>query len=350
MKELSIRERIELFWAGERPDRIPYTIYQNEWRHTSADPAWEGLYARGLGVTWHLPSVREFHDNMEYREERSEVQGKEFVKQRLITPLGEIYQTFLDDWQQKFYLESAQDYEVMTWIVEHARLEPVYDEWLRRSEEIGPSGVPLVMLGRTPNQSILVDLVGLENYAYHLVDLGDEMEALYQALLVKFRRKAELAAGGPGRFVSVLENFTADTLGPARYRKVLLPVYSECFPMLQAGGKIVGTHYDGQLSAVKKQIAEAPIDLIESLTPPPEGDMTLAECRAAWPEMLFWSNINVECYDLPAEELKQVVLSRVAEGAPDGRRLAFEVSEQYPANWCESLGVVLEALRETQQG
>ena len=78
--------------------------------------------------------------------------------------------------------------------------------------------------------------------------------------------------------------------------------------------------------------------------------MSLAECRAEWPEKLFWSNINVECYYLPPEQLKRVVLERVAEAAPDGRRLAFEVSEQYPDNWRESIPVVLEALRETQQG
>ena len=349
MKPLSICERIELFWSGERPDRIPYTIYQNEWRHTSSDPAWEAMYAQGLGVTWHLPSVRVLQNQVEFLVEPSEVQGKKFVRRILRTPIGEIFETFLDDWQQKFYLETAQDYAVMTWIVEHTRLEPAYNDFLRRSEEIGPHGVPLVALGRTPNQSILVDLVGLENYAYHLVDLGDEMEALFHALLVRFRRGVELVAAGPGRFVSVLENFTADTLGPARFRKVLLPVYEECFPMLQASGKIVGVHYDGQLSAVKKLISQAPVDLIELLTPPPEGDLTLAECRAAWPEKLFWSNINVECYYLPADQLKRVVLERVAEAAPDGRRLAFEVSEQYPENWRQSIPVVLEALLETQQ-
>lgn len=350
MKELSIRERVELFWAGEQPDRIPYTIYQNEWRHTASDPAWQAMYAQGLGVTWHLPSVREVHEGVEFLRETSDEGGKQFERRSLRTPVGEIYETFLDDWQQKFYLETPQDYAVMTWIVEHTSLEPAYDEWLRRSEEIGPSGVPLVALGRTPNQSILVDLVGLENYAYHLADLSGEMQALFEALLAKFRRKVDLAAAGPGRFVSVLENFTADTLGPARYRKVLLPVYEECFPVLRSAGKIVGVHYDGQLSAVKQQIAQAPVDLIESLTPPPEGDMTLTECRATWPEKLFWSNINVECYYRPPEELKRVVLERVAEAAPDGRRLAFEVSEQYPDNWRESIPVVLEALRETQQG
>ncbi len=348
MKPLSIRERVELFWAGERPDRIPYTIYQNEWRHTASDPAWNAMYEQGLGVTWHLPTVREYHKGVEFKVENSQVDGKAFVRRILRTPVGEIYETFLDDWQQKFYLESAQDYAVMSWIVRHTELSPCYEEFMRRSGEIGPNGVPMVALGRTPNQSILVDLVGLENYAYHLADLREEMEELFQALLDKFRRKVQLAAGGPGRFVSVLENFTADTLGPARYRKVLLPVYQELFPMLQSAEKIVGVHYDGQLAAVSKLISQAPVDLIESLTPPPEGDLTLNECRALWPEKLFWSNINVACYYLPPAELKRVVLERVQQAAPDGRRLAFEVSEQYPDNWKESLPVVLEALQETQ--
>jgi hypothetical protein len=50
---------------------------------------------------------------------------------------------------------------------------------------------------------------------------------------------------------------------------------------------------------------------------------------------------------LPPEKLKQVVLERVEQAAPDSRRLAFEVSEQYPANWRKSIPVVLEALKET---
>ena len=110
----------------------------------------------------------------------------------------------------------------------------------------------------------------------------------------------------------------------------------------------MGTHYDGKLASCKKLIAEAPIDLIESLTPPPEGDMPLAECRAIWPDKLFWSNINVECYYLPPQELRQLVLDRVAQAAPDGRRLALKVSEQYPDNWAESIPVVLDALKETR--
>jgi len=52
---------------------------------------------------------------------------------------------------------------------------------------------------------------------------------------------------------------------------------------------------------------------------------------------------------LPPAELKATVLSRVEQAAPDGTKLAFEVSEQYPANWKDSIPIVLEALKETRR-
>lgn len=344
---MEIRERIEAFWSGERPDRIPFTIYQNEWRHTASAPEWIPLFKKGLGVTWHLPTVQEtWAPQIEPTHQEYKQDGQLHEVITIQTPLGAIRETYIDGWRQKFFLETAQDYAVMTYIVKNTRLEPDYAGFQAMDQKIGPYGIPLIMFGRTPLQRILVDWVGLENFSYHLVDLHDEMMALYQAQFEMLRKKAVLVAEGPGRFVSVLENFTAESLGPARYRQFLLPVYQEIFPILQSSGKIIGTHYDGQLSSCKKWIAEAPMDLIESLTPPPEGDMTLTEARAAWPNKLFWSNINVDLYYRPADELKRIVCERVAEGAPDGRRFAFEVSEQYPDNWQTSLGYVLDALEE----
>lgn len=346
---MNIRERLEVFWAGERPDVIPFTIYQNEWRHTQHDPAWQSLYEKGLGVTWHLPTFREvWPKDVEQRDESVTQNGKTLRKRLITTPVGEIFELYEDDWRQKHFLESAQDYAVMTYLAKNLEIVPTYEKYYEMERMIAPYGVGMPFTGRTPNQVILVDYVGLENYAFHLFDLEAEMMELYEALLNNFRKKVQLVAEGPGTFVSVLENFTAETLGPRRYKQLLMPVYEECFPILRQAGKIVGTHYDGQLASCKDLIAQAPIDLIESLTPPPEGDLTLAEARAVWPEKLFWSNINVACYDLPPEELKAEVLKRVEEGAVDGCKLAFEVSEQYPDNWAESLHVVLDALEATR--
>ena len=347
---MTVTERIEAFWSGERPDEIPFTIYHNEWRHTAGDVSWFGLLHQGLGVVVHLPTWKsQFADGIEHIVTKYTENNHVMEHRKIKTPIGEIEEILMDGWRQKFFLKSAKDYAVMTYIVRNTRVVPDYGTFIRKESQMKPYGIPLVELGRTPNQVILVDMAGLENYSYHLVELSFEMHELYEALLVSYRKKAEIVAAGPGRFVSVLENFTAETLGPDRYNELLLPVYQEIFPWLKSSGKIIGTHYDGKLSSCRDVIAGAPIDVIESLTPPPEGDMTLAECRAAWPDKLFWSNINVDCYNLPASKLEQTVLERVAQAAPDGRGLAFEISEQYPANWIVSIPVVLKALKKTRK-
>ena len=78
--------------------------------------------------------------------------------------------------------------------------------------------------------------------------------------------------------------------------------------------------------------------------------MTLGQARAAWPEKLLWSNINVSTWELPPERLRREILQRVADGSDGGARLAFEISEDLPANWEQSVPVVLEALREIRAG
>ncbi len=346
---MNIRERMEAFWSGERPDQIPYTIYDWEWRHTADDPAWQPLFAAGLGVSWHFPTTTTTYPGVEDVTETWQEGGRTLSRRTLRLEDGAVYETFVDGWRTKFLLETAEDYAVMTRIVRRARIEPTYDTYHAWEAAMPDCGVALVDMQRTPFQVILVDYAGAGQFPYHLYDFTAEVHELYTALLANFRRVIELVAAGPGHYVAVLENFTAEMLGPARYRDFLLPVYNECFPILRGAGKIVGTHYDGRLASCRDLIAGAPIDLIESLTPPPEGDMTLAEARAAWPDKLFWSNLNIGCYSLPPDALRQLVLDRVAQGAPDGRRLAFEVSEQFPANWRESMLTVLRALEETRR-
>lgn len=345
---MTLRQRLEAFWAGERPDQIPFTIYQNEWRHTADDPAWLPMFEQGLGVTWYIPSYELRWRDVEVVHDHASEEGREVRRETWRSPVGEVTATWVDGWHDKYFLEGADDYRVMTDIVRRTEVVPAYDAFLAREAELPWFGVAIPVIGRTPLQTILVDLAGLENFAWHLFEYEEPLRELYEALLDRFRRIVEIVAEGPGHYVSNLENFTAETLGPRRYEEFLLPVYEECFPWLHQAGKIVGCHYDGQTASCKELIARAPIDLIESLTPPPEGDMTLAEARAAWPDKLFWSNINVSLYELPPEELKRIVLERVEEAAPDGRRLAFEISEQYPHNWRQSVPVILEALRETR--
>ena len=345
---MTIHERLEMFWAGERPDQIPYTIYHNEWRHTQDDPAWNAMFEAGLGVTCPVAAYKTQERDVERAVTTEVVDGASIRKETLNTSEGAIWQTWKDGWHDQYLLKTAEDYRVMTDIVRNTTLLPNYDRVESHRNTIGPYGVQLLSIGRTPLQTILVDFAGLENFAFHLMDFEGEVRKLYDTMMEKFRQTVEITSKAPGRFVSNLENFTAESLGPDRFTEFLLPVYEECFPVLHDAGKIVGCHYDGRTACCKEVIAKAPIDLIESLTEPSEGDQTLSEARAIWPDKLFWSNIRVGDYNLPPAELRTKVLSMVEAGSVNGRLLAFEVSEQYPDNWRESMPVALDALKETR--
>jgi len=340
---VTIHQRLEEFWRGARPDQIPYSIYYWSWKDVKDDPAWTAMCAAGLGVTHHLWATSEAWQGVQV--ENLPV-GPDRSRQVLHTPVGQLSSTTHNGWHDEYLLKTAADYRVMTWIINNTVVEPGLDQYRQALAELPAFAVPLLQIGRTPLQEMLVDFAGLENFAIHLYEFETEVRELYAALLARFRQRVAIAAQAPGTFVSNLENFTAESLGPDRFEQFLLPVYRECFPILQAAGKIVGCHYDGRTAACRAAIARAPINLIESLTEPPEGDQTIAECRQAWPDKLFWINIGVGCYQLPRAELREKLWALYSAAARDGRMVAFQVSEDLPANWSTSMPMVIEILQE----
>jgi len=189
-----------------------------------------------------------------------------------------------------------------------------------------------------------VDWAGTEQFCMDLALELPELFELYEARKRLFLQETQLIARGPGRFVKWFENLTVGMLGPQRYSDLLVSVYNECVPMLGAAGKRVMVHYDGALSVIADHIAQAPFHMIESLTEPPEGDMSYDQCRRAWPDKVFWANINVDLYAEPEPILRQAVVDKRQRA--EKKALAFEISEDLPANWQQSIPIVLDTLRE----
>lgn len=335
------RENLMAALDGRRPARIPYTINQE---FVTEDPAWEALFAAGLCPIPYVHTAREEMTDVERLVEPVVWQGRAGRWVTLRTPQGDISQVEVNGWVQEYYLKTPADYLVMEHVVRHTRLTLDPSGFEAAERRVGDRGITLVGIGRSPMQTILVDYAGLENFSYHLADEFPELFALAEALEAQLLERCRLTAAGPGRYISLLENFTAESWGAARFRQYHLPVYARILPIFAAAGKRVFPHFDGQLAGVAECLAETDFAGIESLTEPPEGDMTLAQARAAMPGKIFWANINVGLYSLPPARLRRWVRERIRAAAPDGRVLAFEVSEDLPANWREAVPAVLEVL------
>lgn len=327
---------------GGTPSVTPYTFYSWMADDLFSD-SWKRLYDLGLGICHHVKVIREIQHGVEEFVEEKKI-GSDTIKiVKKKTPVGTIQQTLNNGWHREYWLKTPEDYKVMTWITENTELIAEYEKYEQAEEYIGNYGVPIILGSRTPAMSINIDWAGTEQFCMDMALEIPEFFELYNARKKLFIEETNLIAQSPGRFVKWLENLTISMLGPDNYSKLLVSVYDECTPTLEKADKRVMVHYDGALKVIKNEIAGAPVHMIESLTEAPEGDMTYDECRQAWPDKVFWANINVDLYDKPKEVLQQAVIDKRNRAGKKG--VLFEISEDLPKNYKDSIPVVLETLK-----
>jgi hypothetical protein len=328
---------------GGTPAITPLSIYRWMVDDLVSD-RWRRLLDQGLALHRACPTVRGACPGLETTVENSgEGAGRREIRSWK-TPVGSLSEVRFGGWQTEWTVKTPKDYKTIQWIVGHTELTPAYENFAQAEAEVGEAGLVVVWGPRTPAMEIGLQWAGAERFCLDLALEVPELLDLYEAARKKFLEHTRILAAGPGSYVDWPENLTSSLLGPKWYRELLTPVYEECVPLLAAAGKRVMVHYDGVLSSVAEEIAAAPFHVIESLTEPPEGDMSYDQCRAAWPDKSFWGNINLGCYSLPPDKLRQEVAAKRERAGKRG--LAFSISEDLPSNWESSIPTVLETLRE----
>ncbi|NQU09543.1 hypothetical protein HQ590_02025 [bacterium] len=340
---MTTRERMTTALNGGEPDVTPYSIY-GFFLGDTPDDAWRRLFDHGLGLTVHCATVAPVEHGVETSTETRTDGDSTYTIQRKQCPAGTLQRVLRNGWHYEDWIKTPADYRTRQWMIEHTELVPRYENYEAAAARAGDHGVVVVSPSRSPAMSINIDWAGTQQFCLDLAVELPELFALYEAQRQLFLQEAKLVAAGPGPFVDHFENLTISMLGPAWYRRLLVSVYEETFPILRRAGKRVFVHYDGALRVIADQIAAAPLDGIESLTEPPEGNLRYDECRRFWPELVFWGNINLDLYARPATELAQAVIGKRQRAGKRG--LLFEISEDLPANWATTIPVVLETLTE----
>jgi hypothetical protein len=102
-------------------------------------------------------------------------------------------------------------------------------------------------------------------------------------------------------------------------------------------------HYDGRLRLIRDDIAALGIDGIDSLTPSPEGDMTVAEARALWPDKFLWVHPPLGWHREDSAILSERISQLIADAGPS--RFCLMLSEDVPLNWRQTVPHILRQLR-----
>ena len=196
----------------------------------------------------------------------------------------------------------------------------------------------------TPWQQLWIVWAGLEGLSYHLADCPDHVEHTLALLERRARQIFEVAYCSPAPFINIDDNITAPAIGPTRFRKYCAALYDELAGMLAERGAPLFVHMDGMLKPLWKDIARCRVGGLDSFTPVPDCDTTVAEAVALWPDKRLWLNFPSSVHLAPPTLIRATADEILAAAGHTGR-LQIQVSENVPLDvWRTSFPVIVEAI------
>jgi len=317
---VNLLERINAVLHGERPDRVPYVPYDNlvprgdferELRNRGM-----ALCLRRGGIWSEMPDVgveRKTEEDISYAIYHT---PKGSVRSAWRTHVGRISDG--ESIEAEWLIKDVADFEPAIFMVENTVHHSDYDGFLAHVRDVGTDGI-VRFEGPGPPYDATDYYFSLADWAQAQHDWPAEFGRLLAALEKRIERMMPLVVDAPAEFVSVGD--LSGIYGPTQYEEYALPFYEQYVPALKAAGKIPSLHaHNSNLTAFVDLVKRTGVPVIEAFTPPPVGDLSLADARKAWgPEVVIWVNFPETIFLLGKQETYDYTAGLLKEDAVSGR-------------------------------
>lgn len=349
MKPMTMHERMLAVVLGREHDLVPFAMYEEMF---PPQQAFDHLGRGRIGIIRYPPIFRVEHPNCRFDSEFFIDGDTKCQRNVLHTPKGDleeirVFDPYYDSsTARQHFVKTAHDYEVLWSYLEDSVVLDNYEQYYQDAAELGDDGLAMPVTEKTPWQQLWILWVGLEALSLHTVDYPDYVEHTIELLNARARKIFEIAYRSPSPFINTPDNLTAPAIGPARFRKYCVPLYDELAGMLAERGAPLFVHLDGLLKPLWKDIAHSLVGGIESFTPVPDCDTTVAEAVELWPEKRLWINFPSSVH-LQTPDKIRATTEEILEAAGHTGRLQIQISENVPLDvWRVSFPVIVDAIEK----
>lgn len=359
MKKMTMRQRMLAFVRGEPHDRVPFIQYDNIAAPNTE--VWSLIGRENMGLLRWSNVHRLEHPHCVMVTEPTQHGELRGDKRTLHTPAGILTEervfepTYGAASRRKHFLETAEDYRIFVAYLKDTVVYPDYDRVWKDARELGEDGLPHVAVQRTPYQQLWIEWAGLSSLSMHLADYPD-MLADCIALMTDIQRRIfanlvhSIDDGVPIAYIDVPDNVTAPVLGVRNFTTYCLPLYRELADMLDSRRIPVFVHMDGDLRPFWQLITNSGVRGIDSLSPPPDNDTSVAQALAMWPEMRVAINYPSSVHVTPPDNIYRETMQILHEGGGSGR-LQIQISENVPPGvWRTSFPPIVQAIEDFTRG
>jgi hypothetical protein len=350
MKTMTMRERLLAVIQGRELDRVPLIMYDDLFPIPTGKQMVQDRFGDRIGllrwsavhrvVTPHCRTVTEEFYEGATRCERT----------TLFTPKGSLYQvkafepTYNSGAFQKRYIEEPGDYEVLWSYLEDAIILEDYQRYQRDQAQLGDEGLPLASVERTPFQQLWVEWVDIDRLSFHFADCPERVHKTIELLNQRARKIFEIVVQSPAVFIDFPDNITAPMIGQKRFLQYNVPLYNELADRLAENGVPIFVHMDGNLKPLWGAIAESKVGGLDSFSPKPDNDTSVADAIRLWPEKRLFVNFPSSVHLQPYEAVRAEAENILEAGGHTGR-LEIQFSESVPYTvWQTSFQAIIDAV------
>ncbi len=353
---MNMRERMLAIVQGRMPDRVPFVQYSG--LAAPDDEVWRLVGRENMGLLRWMPVYRLDAPNCTFETWDIERDGKKGFRRTLSTPEGRLEEerlyepTYGTSAAASHFVKYPEDYRVLMAYFRDIEVRFNQESILDILELLGGDGLPHASVPRTPFQQLWVQWVGMGDLAAHMVECPDLMEEVFALMGDVQRRTFEVACRAvkelPIPYINCPDNITAPMVGKRYFDEYCVPAYNELAAMLDETGKDIPVyvHMDGNLKPLWDSIGASRVRGLDSMSPPPDNDTSVAEAVGRWPEMRVGINFPSSVHLQGPKAAYDATMGILEEGARTGR-LQIQISENVPAEvWRSSFPEIVRAIAD----
>ncbi len=239
-------------------------------------------------------------------------------------------------WTQEHIIKRPEDYDVVGYIFENIEVTPNHETFLAYAEEIGEEGVVAAggpSLAASPMHHIQKEFLDPTRFFFEYEDSYGSMRDLAERLNPYYEKVLAAIADSPVEVVLWGANYDDMLTYPPYFEKEIAPWLRRAAETLEARGKLVATHTDGENRGLMDQIRDCGAHVAESVTPHPMTKVDIAEYYSRWRDRLTIMGGIPECVMLEetaSEEEFEAFLDHLFASVAPGDRLILGVADSVP--------------------
>ncbi len=298
MEKMTSKSRILSAVCGKPTDRVPWSPFlAYYWQYIPKEEQQKGeiRYMQEMGADPLLRGSCALSNSERKNVEISSRREGNKQYHSFITKVGTItevstYSAHADTWFLTGHpVSTEEDFKVLQYIHENTVITDNTALFDKAYKEIGEDAVSSPNIGvhrKTSFQSLVEHWCGTEALTYALYDFPETVEECLAVMQAKDRETVKNACNSSAEILNFFEDSSTTNISPAMFEKYTLPQINEWADMLHSAGKLLMHHACGHLKDLMPLIATSKIDILESISPPPTGNIEIADALKILPERI----------------------------------------------------------------